>query len=187
LLCILKTAIVIDWTNTYSLMARVFQLLKVGHITPIEPVASFNFENIRDAFSHVRDAGHFGKTVVTRGSGDSPSMVTVQQASPPELRLRPDASYLIVGGLRGIGGSLAIFLAKHGAKMLIVLCRSGCKDPLSLAVIASCGSLGCDIEEVLGDVTSREDVQRTFDSSTRPIRGVIQGAAVYVVCGKLHS
>jgi hypothetical protein len=37
------------------------------------------------------------------------------------------------------------------------------------------------VEEVVGDVTSRVDVKRAFQSTTHPIRGVIQGAVVYLV------
>jgi hypothetical protein len=160
-------------------MIRVFQLLNAGHIKPIEPITSFTFDNIRDAFSQLRDARHFGKTVVSRGVG-SVDMISIQPASL-QLRLRPDASYLLVGGLRRIGGSLAGFLARHGAKNLAVLSRSGCKDPVSQAVIANCRSMGCDVEEVIGDVTSKEDVKRAFQSTTHPIRGVIQGAVMYTV------
>jgi len=164
-----------------SLITRVFQLLKVGQIKPFASIDQYSFEDVRGAFAHIRGGGHLGKTVLTRGIQGHPSLVALRPASYPGLKLRADSAYLLVGGLRGIGGSFAIFLARHGARSLVVLSRSGCNDAASRAVTASCDNLGCEIQEVIGDVTSRNDVQRSFEASTKPIRGVIQGAVVYKV------
>ena len=94
------------------------------------------------------------------------------------LVLRPDASYLIVGGLRGLCGSLAVYLARLGAKHLVILCRSGYKDEKSQAVLKNISTEGCQVELFEGDVSNQEDVNRAFKGATFPIRGVIQGAMV---------
>lgn len=62
--------------------------------------------------------------------------------APTQLRLRDDATYLIVGGLRGLCGSLAVYLACHGAKHLAVMSRSGFEDSRSRSVIRDLISLG---------------------------------------------
>lgn len=94
------------------------------------------------------------------------------------LALRPDASYLIVGGLRGLCGSLAVYLARIGAKHLAILCRSGYEDQKSQAVLKDIATEGCRVELFEGDVSNQEDVNRAFKGVTFPIRGVIQGAMV---------
>jgi shikimate 5-dehydrogenase len=43
----------------------------------------------------------------------------------PKLDIHPDYSYLLVGGLGGIGRSIARSLALNGAKHLIFISRSG--------------------------------------------------------------
>jgi NAD(P)-dependent dehydrogenase (short-subunit alcohol dehydrogenase family) len=94
------------------------------------------------------------------------------------LVLRPDASYLIVGGLRGLCGSLAVYLARLGAKHLVILCRSGYKDEKSQGVLKNIAAEGCQVGLFEGDVSNQEDVNRAFKGATFPIRGVIQGAMV---------
>ena len=87
-------------------------------------------------------------------------------------------SYLIVGGLKGLCGSLAIYLARLGAKHLVVLARSGYKDERSQAVLRDIRAENCEVDLIQGDVSVLADVQRTFKSATVPIGGIFQGAMV---------
>lgn len=90
----------------------------------------------------------------------------------------PSGSYLIVGGLKGLCGSVAIYLAQLGTKHLTILCRSGYGDPQSQAVLANIASQGCTVSLLTGDVSVLADVQQVFDGSSIPIKGVIHGAMV---------
>lgn len=87
-------------------------------------------------------------------------------------------SYLIIGGLKGLCGSLAIFLARCGARYLTIMSRSGYEDERSKTILAHLDVLHVQIELVQGDVAESQDVRRMFCSSTRPIAGIIQGAMV---------
>ncbi|KAE8146743.1 ketoacyl-synt-domain-containing protein [Aspergillus avenaceus] len=159
-----------------SLLTYTFRLMETGHIKPIQPVKTFSPGNIQDAFAFMRSGQHMGKVVIT--IEDQASGQVEVQPYKPVLTLDPNASYLIVGGLRGLCGSLAITLAKHGAKSLAVMSRSGCQDDRSLDVIANCRSLGCAVEEIRGDVTSPADVRRVFTSVSPTVKGLIQGSMV---------
>jgi NAD(P)-dependent dehydrogenase (short-subunit alcohol dehydrogenase family) len=87
-------------------------------------------------------------------------------------------AYLIVGGLKGLCGSLAVFLARHGVKHIVLLSRSGYDDSKSRKVLADLSSLGAHVDLVQGDVTLIADVRRTFAHASVPICGIIQGAMV---------
>jgi NAD(P)-dependent dehydrogenase (short-subunit alcohol dehydrogenase family) len=82
--------------------------------------------------------------------------------------------------LKGIGGSLAIYLARHGAKHLIVTSRgsSGPRDDRTAAILDDLSAIGAQVEFVQADITAKQDVQRIFQATTRPIAGIIQGAMV---------
>lgn len=43
--------------------------------------------------------------------------------------LDPEATYVISGGLGGLGRKIAVWLADHGARCLLLLSRSGCETP----------------------------------------------------------
>ena len=96
----------------------------------------------------------------------------------PSLQLRPDAAYLIVGGLRGLCGSLAIYMARKGARHIVTMARSGHEDPATQAVMNNLKALGCHVDLVRGDITVLQDVRRAFQEASRPVAGVIQGAMV---------
>jgi len=133
----------------------------------------------------MRGGSHIGKIVIT-DAPEHPVIVPIRRAVK-QVALHPKASYLIVGGLRGLCGSLAISLAQQGAKHLVVMSRSGLNDQRSQSVIKDCASHGCEIHEARGDVAEFEDVKTAFSSGPHPVRGIIQGAMVLRVCrNQLH-
>jgi NAD(P)-dependent dehydrogenase (short-subunit alcohol dehydrogenase family) len=80
--------------------------------------------------------------------------------------------------LKGLCGSLAIQLARNGAKHIVILARSGYDDKMSQAAIHNINAEGCQVDLMKGDVSVLEDVRRVFREATVPIGGVIQGAMV---------
>ncbi|KAL9074543.1 MAG: hypothetical protein Q9157_004338 [Trypethelium eluteriae] len=166
----------IPWPETQRLLRRIFKMIEDGIIKPINPRKIYSFADIVDAFRDMRSGNHIGKIVISDGA-DRTCKVLVQPAVPL-LQLDPSAAYIIVGGLRGLCGSIAILLAQHGAKYLITMSRSDRTDERSQSVLFNLKSLGAEVQCVKGDVTVMEDVQRLFGSSARPIKGIIQGAMV---------
>jgi NAD(P)-dependent dehydrogenase (short-subunit alcohol dehydrogenase family) len=103
------------------------------------------------------------------------------------LTWRDDAAYLIVGGLRGLCGSLAIYLAKCGAKRLAVVSRSGYNDDKSRGVVKQINALGANIDLLTADITNAEDLEAALTKASAPIAGIIQGAMVLRVCSPSDS
>lgn len=182
-------------TNCYCrLLGQIFKLVAEGHIKPLYIGKTFGFENVVDAFRYMRDGKHMGKIVITDSDR---SMVNVPvsldllrtasdiadgelQIRPalPVMKLRSDVSYLIAGGFKGLCGSLAIYLARHGAKYMVALSRSNYDDEASKGVIYHLNAMGTHVDLVRGDITQADDVRRCFKSATKPIGGIIQGAMV---------
>ena len=100
--------------------------------------------------------------------------------SAPSLKLRPNATYLIVGGLGGIGRSLCEWIVDRGAKHLIILSRNARAGPY----LANLEEAGCKVRVVGCDVSDESQVAWALQSCADlpPIRGVIQGAMVLQVC-----
>lgn len=103
----------------------------------------------------------------------------------PTAKLRPDSSYLIVGGLGGIGASVCHFLANHGAKHLIVLSRSANAQDKARSLFDEMDAIGCKIKAVgcdISNASSLADALKTCAQEMPRIRGVVQGAMVLQVC-----
>ena len=158
-----------------DLISRMFKLIKDGHIKPISPITTFSFTKVADAFRYMRTGSHIGKIIISDGLED---VQIPTRAAPRTLRLRSDVSYLIVGGLKGLCGSLAIYMARHGAKNLVVLLRGGYQDGKSQAILNDLHALGTRAQLEQGDVSNIHDVRRLFQKSTSVIAGIVHGAMV---------
>lgn len=180
------------------LMTRLFQLVESRYIAPIDPIHRYSWTDIPSAIRFLRAGRHIGKVVLTeepdkklevpvsilrcKGStlGDrSADTSRCQVRRAPKTLLADSArSYLIVGGLRGLCGSLAIYLAKKGFKNLAVVSRGGHGDEKSRSIVKQIKALGAHIDLLSADVTSKADVESAFKNTRFPIAGVIQGAMV---------
>ncbi|PSR80443.1 hypothetical protein BD289DRAFT_484972 [Coniella lustricola] len=159
-----------------KLLAEVFDLVEKRQVGPIHPITTYGFDAVPAALAYIRRGQHIGKIVITNGDADD-----VQLPIRPMIRqvqLQPDVSYLIVGGLKGLCGSLAIHMAYHGARHIIACSRSGLADEASARIVRNCHALGCEITEARGDVADGEFVRSTFKNAQPRIAGVIQGAMV---------
>jgi NAD(P)-dependent dehydrogenase (short-subunit alcohol dehydrogenase family) len=95
--------------------------------------------------------------------------------------IKDNATYLIIGGLGGIGRSLARWLVDHGAKNLILLSRNAVSSPHARELQSSLTVLGvnvalrnCDT----ADLTSLQTVLEDCGKTMPPVRGVIHGGMV---------
>lgn len=150
-----------------------------GHIKAISPIVTYGFDAVPDALAYIRRGQHIGKVVIT--DGDKPDVQLPIRPALRQLQLKPDASYLIVGGLKGLCGSLAIHMAAHGARHIISCSRSGLGDKASARIVDNCRALGCEVTEARGDVMDAEFTRQLFKSAQPRIAGIIQGAMVLKV------
>ncbi|KAK3313628.1 hypothetical protein B0H66DRAFT_503226, partial [Apodospora peruviana] len=176
----------ISHSLTGRLLKEVFELVEAGHVRPIHPVTVFPVDQVLSALSVIRRGQHVGKIVIS--SADQDLQLPIRPALR-QLALKPDVAYLIVGGLKGLCGSLAVHMARHGARHIIAMSRSGIDDEASQRVVENCASHGCKVSAARGDVTDESFVRNVFRSppvheqpefsdKTIQIAGVIQAAMV---------
>ncbi|KAL4946450.1 hypothetical protein BDV06DRAFT_234051 [Aspergillus oleicola] len=157
------------------LLDELFILINAGHLKPIRPITRFPFDALPEALAHIRR--HMGKLVISRRDDADDIEVPVRPAVC-KLQLRSDVSYLLVGGLRGACGTLAICMAQHGARHLVVCSRSGIADERSCRIVEDCLAYGCTVTEARVDVGDLAALKRVFQSTQPRIAGVVQGAMV---------
>lgn len=149
-------------------------LLNVGAIAKV-----FDAAQIQEAFRYMQGGQHIGKIIITMP--DSTDVLpSIKQRPMPKLR--SDRSYILVGGLGGLGRSLARWLAENGAGELIFLSRSAKPSKDVETFKEELTSQGCSVQIVAGSVTSEADVQAAIKSATNPIAGVINLSMVLRVC-----
>ncbi|EDN99357.1 hypothetical protein SS1G_02211 [Sclerotinia sclerotiorum 1980 UF-70] len=157
------------------LLGQIFELINGGHIKPINPVTVFGFNDIPAALTLMHSGRHIGKVVV---SDKGKSLQVPIRPATQKLKLRPDASYLIVGGLKGMCGSLAIHMARHGAMNIIACSRSGINDAASQKIVMNCLAYGCKVVDAQGDAANVNFMRKVFRQASPRITGVIHGAMI---------
>jgi NADP-dependent 3-hydroxy acid dehydrogenase YdfG len=163
-------------TCIHSLLNKIVGYYNEGAIQPIRPTTCYEASQYEEAFRSMQKGQNFGKLVL-----QIPEDPALPAAVPARLRttFRSDATYLLVGGLGGLGRSVAIWMAEHGARNLAFLSRSAsttCSE--TAAFIDELSALSCDAQVIAGDVTRLEDVYRVRRESLLPVAGVIQMSMV---------
>lgn len=99
----------------------------------------------------------------------------------PTWAFDPHATYVVAGGLGGLGRGVARWMASRGAKYLLLLSRHGPRTQAAKELVEELGVLGVLIMAPACDVTSRVALAAVLEESTNkmpPIKGCIQGTMV---------
>lgn len=173
-----STPALLQMLTELSLMQEVSNLLREGKISPVRPLTAFKAEAIEECFRFFQKGDHMGKVVVHMPSSARDLGITNSLRQNTEFD--PDAAYLLVGGLGGLGRAVSVWMAERGARHLVYLSRS----PLSSAkldTLRELSAMGCTHQVFHGSVASAADVERAVRESIKPIRGVFQMVAALKV------
>ncbi|KAI9658048.1 MAG: Type I Iterative PKS [Bathelium mastoideum] len=157
------------------LLRECVKLYHQGSIRPIKPTEIFEAKNVADAFRYMQKGQHIGKIVVTMPDNPRDLEVTPIHQEP---QLRPNKSYLLVGGLGGLGRAISTWLVERGARNLIYLSRSAGNSEDDRLFIRELAAQGCSVQTFAKSVTSLHDVEYVVKSAAAPIAGVMHMSMV---------
>jgi hypothetical protein len=161
-------------------MVQFVDWYKGNKIRPIRPMKVFDASEVIEAFKYMQSGRHMGKIVI-----QMPKVWEQLSSEPTQIaaELSNTKSYLLVGGLGGIGRAVANWLVEKGARHLIFLSRSAGRLPDHRLFVCELELQGCEVEMVSGDVARPEDITKALSRvSGRLIGGVIQMSMVLQVC-----
>lgn len=159
-----------------KVFGEVMDLILDGQLTEILPTILKPWPKQAEVMDPLKNEDNVGKL----GMDFMPAgLVSVPQEPSRRTQLREDASYLLAGGLGGLGRSIARWMADNGAKNLIFASRSGTSSESASDFIAELHALGvhtavltCDISDSTKLSTALTSTLVTFP----PIRGIVQAA-----------
>lgn len=94
------------------------------------------------------------------------------------LRFDPECSYLLAGGLGGLGKAISNWMVEHGARHLGFLSRSAGLTISDKTFLAELGSQKVSVTAIRGSVSVLADVNRAVNACKDPLRGVVQMSMV---------
>lgn len=161
-----------------KIFAKVMSLIRGGAVSPALNIISFGMAEVQDALRTMQAGKHMGKVVVMHQPSE---MVKVIPRDTSHTLFRADSSYLLVGGLGGLGRAIASWMVRCGAKNLIFASRSGLAKQSAQTLVKDLEAQGTRIEVFNCDVSQVEQLDDLLARSAEtmpPIRGVIQAAMV---------
>jgi len=154
------------------------RLFADGVLHPL-PHRSFSATDIEVAFRHMQASRHIGKITVTFPKDFAPAESRAESFAP--VALRPDATYLITGGVSGFGLSTARWLVSRGARHLALMSRTGAARPETQAALEEFAKAGVSVTPIACDVSDHNALRAAMDAleaSMPPVRGVVHAAMI---------
>ena len=128
------------------------------------PLQVYPASEVIDVFRLMAQGKHTGKLVIAQ--------------EPQPFAIREQATYLVTGGLGGLGLAVAEWLAAEGARHLVLVGRSAPQEQ-ARAVVQKLAESGVEVKVVQADVSRRdamEDLFTQIETSMPPLKGVIHAA-----------
>jgi phthiocerol/phenolphthiocerol synthesis type-I polyketide synthase C len=155
-----------------ALFRELMAYFENGTLTPL-PYTFFRAEAAVDALRTMQQSRHIGKIVM---GPPSPPRLTSRR-----FALRPDATYLVTGGVSGFGLEAAKRLAKGGARHLVLASRRGATSDEAREAIAALRASGVVVLEGKADVADGGQLAALLAEVAKtmpPLRGLIHAAMV---------
>ncbi|KAK3302616.1 polyketide synthase [Chaetomium strumarium] len=159
------------------LLADVSQLLKYRKIRPVTPIKRFSISDVEAALKAQQAGKTAGKLVVVPRRTD---VVKAAQSTKTKSLLRPNATYILVGGTGGLGRSMARWMVAKGARTIVLVSRSGSVTGKVKELVDELGAVGANIVVRRCNVANRAEVDELINglSDLPPIQGVVHGTMV---------
>lgn len=157
-----------------AILRAVGERFAAGDYRPL-PYTEFPITQVVDAYRYMSQRKNIGKVIVTMAAQSTGEGMTKQT-----VRIRPDATYLVTGGLGSLGLHVTKWLVEEGARRLVLMSR-GAPRPDAERLLQQLRDRGADVRVLRGDVSRREDVENVVREIRRqmpPLRGVFHLAGL---------
>ncbi|KAK2760578.1 polyketide synthase [Colletotrichum kahawae] len=161
-----------------DLMRFVNEHLRAGRITAVRPLAPWDISQLDQALLNFSKGAHTGKLVVTFQNPTAPVRMV---PAYPTVSFDPEASYVITGGLSGLGRSIIRWMADRGARDIVILSRRGAAVPEAKTLIDSLAQRGVRIRPLACDLSRLDQVSDAIKQTRaeRPLKGIVHCAVSY--------
>ena len=156
-----------------ELLQETIDLWSNQDIHEARPTQVLDYGQLKEGLRLLQTGKSIGKITLVPGTHP----VSVIPPPFPPLELDANASFILAGGLGGIGRSIALRLARRGAKHIVFLSRSATVHEAGQETIAKLKLLGCTSHVFQCDVSNETrllEVITRVRETLPPIKGCIQ-------------
>jgi NAD(P)-dependent dehydrogenase (short-subunit alcohol dehydrogenase family) len=167
-----------------ELFEHAMRLARVPNPFVTAPPPEFNVGQVASALRYIEQAPYLHHAWIVAGKDTCSEVPVLRRNTTASLRnaLDPAGTYLLAGGLGGLGRSICELIVSNGARNLAFLSRSGASSPQSRAFLQDLANRGVNTQAYSVDICDRPALQAIIEGPMArdlpPIRGVFQCAAV---------
>lgn len=164
-----------------ELLKTTIRLWEDKKIKGAYPLTTLGYSELEDGLRMLQSGKNIGKIVFAPNEKD---IVPVIPEVKTPYTFEANASYILAGGLGGLGRSLARWMVSRGARHLIFLSRSGKITQPVQDMVSELEGKECEIRIFTCDVSDVSRLQSVVEECCQtlpPIRGCIQGSMVLKV------
>ncbi|KAF1835370.1 hypothetical protein BDW02DRAFT_290387 [Decorospora gaudefroyi] len=154
------------------------RLISEGAVHTVYPLHVYGVSEMEKPLRQLQGGKHIGKFVVAPRSGEK---VKVLSRPRPVKLANPDCTYMIVGGVTGIGRAVVEWMVQKGATNILIVSRNAGTHADAPSLIEACQAGGCNAHVRNCDVADEKSFLALLESckgSMPPIRGVLTTAMV---------
>ena len=161
--------------KTQKLMTQIMFMFSSEKLTSVKSIKVLPITGIEDSLRLVRAENYIGGCVL-KARGDTLVKATKSSFA---FRLHHNSTYVVAGGLGGLGLQILRFMAMHGVKYIVILSRRELTLEKQKALADEVLSLGVKVRIFRCDISVRADVDKlveSFLSDMPSVAGVVQSA-----------
>ncbi|KAL8893690.1 MAG: hypothetical protein Q9192_005018 [Flavoplaca navasiana] len=151
------------------------------------PLQTYQLQDVEKAFRFIQSGKSSGKIVLEVAKSEELPVSDCPrygccfvESTKSDFTLHENASYLIAGGLGGLGRCIARWLVHRGAKNLLLLSRSGPSDnEEAMKLLIELRDHGVRVETPIcdiADIRALKDILQQQSSNMPPIKGCFQAS-----------
>ncbi|KAK7211022.1 hypothetical protein V2G26_018200 [Clonostachys chloroleuca] len=160
-----------------KLLAKGMDLIRQGKVHGPKPLRIYELHDTEDAIRSFQSGKNAGRVLINVDPSSSVSKCILRQR---DWKFNRNATYLISGGLGGLGRAIIRWMVSKGAKSFIVPSRSGLVSSVASAFVNEVTESGVTITTPTCDVSSAESLSQVLEecSGMPPVRGCFNASMV---------
>ncbi|KAK7920460.1 polyketide synthase PksD [Apiospora marii] len=161
-----------------ELFHKAMELITDGLLKGPKPLHLYPLAETENAFRFMQSGNNTGRIVITGTKCDQVTKYLVHRSA---WRFNAEVTYVVIGGLGGLGRVVIEWMARKGARNLLVPSRSGISSQAASDIVAKLRDEGVCITTPKCDVSSIDEFSKVLESYASsnpqvPIKGCINSA-----------
>ncbi|XP_063924547.1 fatty acid synthase-like [Zophobas morio] len=164
---------------TSIVVKRLIEGIGEGFVKPL-PRALFSADEVEKSYKYMMTGKHIGKILIKLRNEEEDSVSTFHMMSNPRFHCDVRYTYVVIGGLGGVGLELGDWLVLRGARKLVLTSRSGIQTGYQQQRIQIWTTYGIEVKISMKDVTTQRGCEDLINEATElgPVDAIFNLAVV---------